>query len=180
VVDDTTARQHEERAVETAKDYALGLLTTRSRTRSEIATALDRRGVEPDITAQVLARLGDVGLLDDRAVAQAYADRESARKGPRAIAEALQRKGIDPVLAREVAGGRNPDDVRAAAVALVRQKLPTLRREARPVVERRLAALLARRGYPAGMVYAVVREVLGEIEGVDPAEAQIWAESDSD
>lgn len=187
MVDEATARVHEELAVETARDFALGLLASHARTRAEVATALERRGVDPEIRAQVVERLTGVGLLDDRAVAEAYAERASARRGPRAISEALERKGIDPGLAREVAAQQSPVAVRAAALALARRKLPSWSGLARPVVERRLAGLLARRGYPAGTVYAVVREALGELDGgcetfigADPAELQTWAESDSD
>lgn len=172
----------EDRAVDAAREHCLSLLSTRSRTRFELAEALGRRGVDADVRERVLDRLVEVGLLDDRAVAQAYAKKQSGRKGPRAVAEALQRQGIDAALAREVAFAGSADDVRSAALTLARQKLPAWRGQATPVVERRLAALLARRGYPAGVVFSVVREVLGDSSGadVDPAEQQIWSESEGD
>lgn len=176
------AEAAEGRAVDAAREHCLSLLATRSRTRSELAEALRRRGVDPTVTERVLDRLEEVGLVDDRAVAQAYADRQAGGKGPRAVAAALQRQGIDPTLARQVAFAGSADDMRAAALTVARQKLPSWRGQPPEVVERRLAALLARRGYSAGVVFSVVREILGErsASDVDPAELQIWAESDED
>jgi regulatory protein len=40
---------------------------------------------------------------------------------------------------------------------------------------RRLTGLLARKGYPAGMAYRVIREAL-EREGIDPAQAGLEME----
>jgi regulatory protein len=169
VVDEATARDHEERAVESARELALSLLTRRDRTRAEIATALERRGVPPEIGVRVLDRLGAVGLLDDRAVAEAYAEREAGRKGPRAIADALRRRGIEPALVREVAYAVSSDQAQGTALSIARQKLPTWGDRPRPVLARRLAGFLARRGFAAGTVNAVVREVLGELDGLDPS-----------
>lgn len=172
------AEAAEERAVDAAREHCLALLATRSRTRSGLTEALRRRGVDPAVIDTVVGRLVAVGLVDDRAVAQAYADRHAGRKGPRAIADALQRQGIDRALAREVAYAAAPDDVRAAALALARQRLPAQRGHDRAVAERRLAALLTRRGYPPPVVLSVVREVLGDaLIGVDEADQQTWAEA---
>lgn len=167
----------EGRAVDAAREHCLSLLATRSRTRFELVEALRRRGVDPAVTERVLDRLEEVGLVDDRAAAQAYADKQAGRKGPRAIAAALQRQGIDACLALEVAFARSADDVRAAALALARHKLPSWRGQPAPVVERRLAGLLARRGYPTDVVFSVVREVVGARTelGDDPADLDVPA-----
>ncbi|MGH3743911.1 MAG: regulatory protein RecX, partial [Mycobacteriales bacterium] len=148
-------------ALEAAREHCLSLLATRSRTRFELAESLRRRGADPTVTERVLERLEEVGLVDDQAVAQAYADKQAGRKGPRAIAAALQRQGIDPCLALEVAFARDADDVRTAALTIARQKLPSWRGQPPATVERRLAALLARRGYSSDIVFSVVREVVG-------------------
>lgn len=176
------AEAAEDRAVDAAREHCLSLLATRSRTRFELAESLRRRGIDAAVIERVLDRLTAVGLIDDRAVAQAYADKQAGRKGPRAVAEALQRQGIDSTLAREVAFAGTAADVRAAALALGRQKLSSWRGQPGPVVERRLAGLLARRGYPSGVVFSVVREIVGDGSGsdVDPAEVQVWAETGDD
>lgn len=176
------AEAAEDRAVEAAREHCLSLLATRARTRAALRESLRRRGVDDVVGERVLERLAEVGLVDDRAVAQAYAERESARKGPRAVADALQRQGIDPALAREVAFAASPDELRAAARVVALRKLPSWRGLAPPVVERRLAGLLVRRGYPQGVVLSVVREVVGDAGAreEDPADLQTWAESGAD
>lgn len=162
LVDDETARAAEHAARETAREQVLALLTTRPRTRVELTTALTRKGCDAAVAADVLDRLTQVGLVDDEAYARTYAKRESVRKGPRAVADALQRRGIAPALAREVAFRGDAADVRTAALSVGRTALPRWRGLDQPVVERRLAGLLARRGYSSGLVYSVVRELLGD------------------
>lgn len=173
------AEAAEDRAVEAAREHCLSLLASRARTRSSLAESLRRRGVDEAVTERVLDRLAAVGLVDDRAVARAYADKQAGRKGPRAVAEALRRQGVDAALAREVAFAGTAEDVRAAALEVARHKLPSWRGQPAAVVERRLAAFLGRRGYPPGTVLSVVREVLGGAaeSDLEPAELQIWAES---
>jgi regulatory protein len=162
VVDDDAVREAEAAALDSAREYALSVLTARPRTAHELTAALARKGVDPDVAAEVLHRLTAVGLVDDAAYARAYAERESGRRGPRAVIDALQRRGISSALAREVALVGDPDDVHAAALEVGRAALPRWRGLAPEVVQRRLAGLLARRGYGQGLVYAVVRELVGE------------------
>ncbi|HEY5336330.1 MAG TPA: recombination regulator RecX, partial [Mycobacteriales bacterium] len=82
------AEAAEDRAVDAAREHCLSLLATRSRTRFELAEALRRRGVDPLVTERVLIRLEEVGLVDDQAVAVAYAEKHAGNKGPRAVAAA--------------------------------------------------------------------------------------------
>ena len=46
----------------------------------------------------------------------------------------------------------------------MRKKLRSLTRVDETTATRRLVGLLARKGYPPGMAFAVVREVLAEVE----------------
>ncbi len=163
VVDAQTAQAAEDRAVEAARELALSLLTARARTRSELATALARRGIDEAVATEVLDRLTRVGLLDDAAYARAYAEHEAGRKGPRAVADALRRRGVPPAVARQAAFAADPDDVRAAAVVLATAALPRWHGLPAHVAHRRLAGLLTRRGYDHGLVHAVVRDLLGEL-----------------
>lgn len=171
VVDDAAARAAEDTALETAREQALRLLTARPRTRVELTTALSRKGVDEAVASEVLDRLTAVGLVDDEAYARSYAEREACRKGPRAVVDALQRRGISAVLARQVAFQGDPEAVRNAALAVGRAALPRWRGLERPVLERRLAGLLARRGYGSGLVHSIVRELLG---GMDDASSGRW------
>src|SRR6266571_7802107 len=48
-----------------ARGLCLQLLSVAPRTRAELATALDRRGVPENVAAEVLGRFAEVGLIDD-------------------------------------------------------------------------------------------------------------------
>ncbi|MGA8249012.1 MAG: RecX family transcriptional regulator, partial [Nocardioides sp.] len=64
----------------------------------------------------------------------------------------------------------DPAQEEQAARALVRKKLRSLRGVDRATATRRLAAMLARKGYSAGLAFAVVRDELGELEEEQPAD----------
>ena len=55
-----------------AKSICLRLLTGAARPRAALATALRQRGIPDDVAAGVLDRLIEVGLIDDRAYAEAF------------------------------------------------------------------------------------------------------------
>ena len=74
------------------------------------------------------------------------------------------RKGIDDEVAKEVLDEVNPADEEAAARALVRKKLRSLSRVDETTATRRLVGMLARKGYPPGMAYSVVKDELSAPE----------------
>ena len=135
-----------------ARAICLRLLTLQPRTRAELAAALARRGVPDEAAEQVLDRFTEVGLIDDRGVRRGlgrlsrHAGRGLAR---RALAAELRRRGVDERDRRR--GGREswtPRPRSATARQLVDRRLPSTRRLEQPARVRRLAGMLARKGYP--------------------------------
>jgi regulatory protein len=154
---------------ELARALCLRLLTARARTRAELASQLAKRGYPDDLSARVLDRLTDVGLLDDAGFAEqwVHSRRANAGKGKRALAAELHTKGVDNDVITSVLGGINPAAERARAEQLVRSKLrrENLGDDADARVTRRLVAMLARRGFGQTMAYDVVSvELAGERE----------------
>jgi regulatory protein len=145
---------------ELARALCLRLLTARARTRAELAGQLAKRGYPDDLSARVLDRLTDVGLLDDAGFAEqwVHSRRSNAGKGKRALAAELHAKGVDNDMITSVLGGINPAAERARAEQLVRSKLrrENLGDDADARVSRRLVAMLARRGFGQTMAYDVV------------------------
>jgi regulatory protein len=147
----------------------LRLLTARARTRAELAGQLAKRGYPDDLSARVLDRLTDVGLVDDAGFAEqwVHSRRANAGKGKRALAAELHTKGVDNDVITSVLGGINPVAERGRAEQLVRARL---RREklgddnAAARVSRRLVAMLARRGFDQTMAYDVVSAELAAEE----------------
>jgi regulatory protein len=88
----------------------------------------------------------------------------------------LRQRGVDEGDVRAAVADLGPEQEVAAARRLVEAKLAATRGRPLALRMRRLTGLLARKGYPAGMSYRVIREAL-EQEGIDLAKAGLEAES---
>ena len=145
-----------------ARKILLDTLTGQARTRQELAAKLARRGVPDDLAATLLDRFTEVGLIDDGAFATAWVESRHRSRGlaPRALAQELRRKGVDDEHAKLALEQIDEDDQRTAARALVDKKLRSMSGLDHQVATRRLAGMLARKGYPAGLAFSVVREAL--------------------
>lgn len=146
-----------------ARTICLRLLTARSRTRSELATALAKRNVPAVAAATVLDRLADVGLINDTAFAEQFvAVRQSGRGlSAREIRRQLSTRGVADEVAADATSAIDSDSERRTARQLVDRKLRSMAGLEPQVQTRRLVGLLARKGYSSGLSYAVVREALG-------------------
>ena len=138
------------------------MLTSRACTKAELATELRRRNVPDHAAAAVLDRLDDVGLVDDRAFAASWVERQRRTRGlsRRALAAELRRKGVGDDEVTESVAVVSDDDERARAAELVARKVPSMRGLDRDKQVNRLVGMLARKGYGAGVAYSVVREAL--------------------
>jgi regulatory protein len=147
-----------------ARRILLARLTDQPRTRSELAGFLAAKNVPDDVAARLLDRFTEVGLIDDAAYARAWISSRLTGRGlaRRALASELRRKGVPDEIAREALDEIDPDDEVEAAHRLVRRKLPGMARLPPDVRTRRLVAMLARKGFPAGVAFAVVRSELAE------------------
>ena len=145
-----------------ARKILLDQLTGQARSRHELADRLARRNVPDDVAGQLLDRFEEVGLVDDEAFARSWVDSRQRTRGlaRRALAQELRRKGIADETAREVLAEVDPADEEQAARQLVRKKLRGLRGVDDTAAARRLAGMLARKGYSAGLAFAVVKDEL--------------------
>ena len=151
-----------------ARRICLQQLERAPRTRTELQATLGKRGVPDDVTEHVLGRFAEVGLIDDALFAQLWVTTRHRGRGlaGRALSQELRRKGIDEDLVREAVGELDPAQELATAQALVARKVPATAGLAPDARVRRLAGMLARKGYPAGLAFRVVRDAL-ENEGQD-------------
>jgi regulatory protein len=145
-----------------AKDICLRLLQFRPRTRVELRQALARKGIDAETAEQVLGRLGEVGLIDDKAFAEVWVRSRHTYEGlgRQAIAAELRRKGVDSAVTAEAIDAVDYDAEEERARQLVRKKLGTMSTADDTTKIRRLVGMLARKGYTQGMAYRVVREEL--------------------
>ncbi|WP_335978889.1 recombination regulator RecX [Streptomyces sp. CA2R106] len=163
---------------EQARALCLRLLTGTPRTRRQLADAMRKREIPDDIAEQVLERFEDVGLIDDQAFANAWVESRHRGRGlaRRALARELRHRGVDTELVTEAVELLDSDQEEETARELVRRRLPGTRGLDRDRRIRRLAGMLARKGYPEGMSLRVVRDALAA-EGDDSidAEEEPWA-----
>jgi regulatory protein len=131
-------------------DRALRLLSVRPRSRRELEGRLLRAGFEHEEVAGELARLQEVGLVDDARFAAQFAEQATTRRlqGSRAVGAALAAKGVDRRTIEEALAEVGDDDAeRLDRVASRRAaRLGSLPRE---TAYRRLVSFLIRRGYDA-------------------------------
>src|SRR6516225_5730426 len=155
-----------------ARQICLRLLTAAPRTRAELAQAMDRDGVPNEAAEAILVRFTDVGLIDDAAFARAWVESRHYSRGlsRRSLSAELRRRGVDTEEIREAFGTLDPEQEVATARRLVDQKMATTRGQPPEARARRAAGTLARKGYPAGLVFRLIKEVL-EQEGSADAEA---------
>ncbi|MBO4163817.1 regulatory protein RecX [Micromonospora antibiotica] len=146
---------------EMAREICLRQLAVRPRTRAELAGALAKKGISDEVSAQVLDRYDEVGIIDDAAFARAWVSSRHNGRGlaRRALANELRQRGVDGEVASEALGELDEETEAETARALVDRKLRTARGEP-DAVFRRLVGMLARKGYPPGVAIRAVKDAL--------------------
>lgn len=155
-----------------AWDSALRLLGVRARSRQEMRDRLTRKGFEPDVVDEVMARLEQHNLLDDEEFASEWVRSRhlNSGKGRLALRHELRTKGVDESVISEALADIDPDDEREIASGLVARKLtPSVvvrigdDRAERDKAMRRLVGMLVRRGYSQSLAFEVVGEALSAL-----------------
>jgi regulatory protein len=121
-----------------------------------------RRGAPQDVAAEVVADLVGRGYVDDAAFARHWVATRAARGyGAARLRAELRTRGIALPLIDAALASLEHDDQLERARAVVRRRLPVLRRANPERAAARLADHLLRRGYSASIVRRVVRESFG-------------------
>lgn len=152
---------HEE-WVEKGREVALRQLNFAARSSGQLREAMRSRDVPEPAAAEVIARLTRVGLIDDTEYAAMLVRTRQAERGlaRRALMEELRRKGIDQVTAEGALEQVDDADEAAAAVALVRKRVSSMRTLEPTKRRNRLYGTLARKGYSASAARRAIDEVL--------------------
>lgn len=140
-----------------AMNRALNVLGYRARSKGELRERLLRAGYGGETVSGVLARLEELGYLDDEEFSRNLV-REKARKkyGPRRIFGDLRRAGVDEEVAREALEDRFAGHSELeAALATARRRYNIEDSDAQA---RRVYGFLMRRGYSAGVCAEVARQ----------------------
>jgi regulatory protein len=146
------------------RQICLRLLTSSPRTRQQLADAMRRGGVPDEAADRVLGSLTGAGLIDDAAFARAWVESRHHSRGlsRRSLSAELRQRGVDADDITEAVEALDPDQEVATARQLAERKLAASKGQPPDVRVRRAAAMLARKGYPAGLAFRLIREALEE------------------
>jgi len=152
-----------------AFDRAAAALGRRARSAHELERWLLQRGFEHADVADAVARLTEIGAIDDSQYARAFARSRALGKGMsrRRLTQELARRGVArPMADAAIADVMDEESVdeRALLEAAARKKLSVLNGQDPDTVKRRLYGYLARRGYASDDIAAVVRNLLAEVD----------------
>ncbi|MCU1522212.1 MAG: regulatory protein RecX [Arthrobacter sp.] len=152
-------------------------LTSSAKSRLQLARKLAERNIPEHVAEAVLDRFEEVRLVDDAEFADMWVrGRSQSRKLARgALRRELADKGIDAEVAAVALEQLSDEDEEAAARELVERKLRGATglddRELRDKTTRRLASMLARKGYQPSQAFRIVGEVLDAAAARAEAEA---------
>jgi regulatory protein len=151
------------------RSVVLDQLSRSARSRSQLEDTLAKRGLPEDTSGRVLDRFEQVGLVDDVSFARDWVQGRHEKRGisRHALAHELRERGIDAETASDALNVIDDDAEYAAATRLVSAKVGGLISLPRDKQQRRLVALLARRGYSPDLTSRVVQEFLGGADGLE-------------
>lgn len=139
-----------------ARVTALRMLAQRRLTEAQLHGKLARKGFDDETVAGAIASCRRDGLLDDALYATLYVETKRAAVGDARLVAELVKRGIDRDAARErVASAETPELERiGAAYDRIRRTNPALSYQS-------AARKLERLGFPASLIYRVLRERAG-------------------
>jgi regulatory protein len=142
-----------------ALDAGLRLLARRAHSRVELRRKLGRRGYEEDEIRAALARLAELGYVDDASFAAGHIRRRSVSLGPMALSAELAARGVD----KHISGAALRAFDREAQLAAATRLAERLCGRNRPVGYGELldtvGVKLLRRGFPQAVAREACRAV---------------------
>lgn len=157
-----------------ARAIVLRQLTNSPKSRLQLARKLAERNIPDNVAEAVLDRFEEAKLIDDADFAEMWVrSRSQSRKLAKgALRRELNDKGIDADTAAAALEQLSDEDEEAAARDLVQRKLRGVTgfadRTEREKTTRRLASMLARKGYQPSQAFRIVGEVLDKaVAGAD-------------
>jgi regulatory protein len=157
--DDAGPRPNAESAARAALGDALALLSRRALSVAELRAKLGARNHGSEAIDAAIARLAELRVQDDRALARAVVERRERERGRLGLRFALRQRGIDAATADAALAGVDEASELAAARALLERN--AWRFEGARALPR-AAGFLARRGFAATVVEQVLRERWGD------------------
>ena len=141
---------------------ALYALAPRAKSRAELHTQLLKRGVEAEVSSNVLDSLELQGLLNDLEFAKIWSEsrRRQKKLSSGVIIQELRTKGVAQDIIDEVMQESDPYEEYAMAYALAERKYRSCAHLDEMVIYRRVHSLLARKGFSHQVTTRILKELL--------------------
>lgn len=158
--------------LERAREAALRFLEVRPRSEQELRRQLVKKKYSEDIITQVITRLSDVQLVDDKDFARYWVEnREGFRpRSKRALQYELRQKGV---ASDEIARAVGQVDERDSAYRAAHAKALRWKDLDAQTFREKLSGFLARRGFDYGVTRETVNRLWQEMNGQERLE-QEW------
>ena len=140
---------------------ALKYLGMRPRTRSQLQAYLLDKGFDAKVADEICQRCEDHGYIDDEAFAKQWVE-ERLRLKPRSsymLRMELAQRGVDKAIAEDAVQGVSREAELEAARALIEKKARRITGAPNPDEERKLLAMLMRRGFSHSTIHQVGTEL---------------------
>ena len=141
---------------------AIGLLARRAHSRSELRRKLRMKGYEVEAVEAAIARLAELGYLDDQAFARELVRRRGALRGPLALSAELAAKGVDRADVEAAVAEFDPEAQLLSATRLAGRLYARKPQIGHREMLDRVGAKLLRRGFTSTIVRAACRSVLAD------------------
>ena len=156
-------------ALRSAKQSALRLLGYRPRSERELSERLARKGFQSAVVEETLARMRELGYLDDDAFARFWTETRQALRprSRRLLASELRGRGVAQEAAEQATAAISDEEAAYQAAA---KRLPALRGLAYARFRERLGRFLSSRGFSYDVAQHTIQRCWAEVdEESDPA-----------
>lgn len=159
--------------LEEARNKALSFLAVRPRSEQEIRRRLKQKGYPEEIINQVMTRLGDVKLVDDRDFAKFWVENREGFKprSKRALQYELRQKGV---ASEEITRAVKKVDERESAYRAAHSKALRYKELDAQQFREKLSGFLARRGFDYTVTRDTVTRLWQELSGSQENLKQDW------
>lgn len=140
---------------------ALRYLGIRPRTTKQLEAYLQEKGYTSQVAEEICRRCQEQGYLDDNVFARQWVE-ERLRLKPRSaymLRMELQQRGVEKAIVDDALRGVSQQDELEAARALIAKKRRRIDAPPNPDEERKLLAMLMRKGFS----HSVVQQIKGEL-----------------
>ena len=144
-----------------AFNKALGFLSFQMRSEHEVKKKLLDAGHGEAVVMEAIHKLEKLGFLNDESYSKALLEtkKRTMKKGPRAIRQDMQKKGIDKSLQDKVLDGYSHEEQVELALELAQKEVRGGSRKTPTQIKQKIQDQLMRKGYS----FTVVSEVLEQI-----------------